>query len=431
MAARERLTEAKVTAFELAGVQAQEFLWDIEAPGLGVRATAGSKSYVFQFKLNNKTTRVTIGSCAAWKLAPARMEARRLRVYLDKGIDPRHERAEQLERTLRLSRQKEMQSIRFSDAWREYIDVQSRGWGKYHHNDHIDLSKRPSELLKSGKRTVGGPISALLDLALNEISIELIEDWVRRETARRPRVAEKSFRLLRAFIGWCQYHKDYKGLVSKLDGLHRVRRLVVGMRAKTDTLQREMLPIFFRCVRGCANPLHGAYFQLMFFTGARPGELLFLKWTDVDLKWQLITLRDKAGSRAKSEETRDVPIGEYAVNLLRQMSRDAPRTPAGSLYSDYVFFGRSPRGDRPMAAPNASLTKLMISSGLPHLTPHGLRRSFSNACEWLDWPAGVKAQIMGHKPSATAERHYTRRPVDLLRKYQEKLEAWVISEANL
>ena len=36
-------------------------------------------------------------------------------------------------------------------------------------------------------------------------------------------------------------------------------------------------------------------------------------------------------------------------------------------------------------------------------------------CEWVEMPAGVVAQIQGHRPSATAEKHYRRRPLDLLR----------------
>ena len=44
------------------------------------------------------------------------------------------------------------------------------------------------------------------------------------------------------------------------------------------------------------------------------------------------------------------------------------------------------------------------------MTLHGLRRSFKSLTEWLEVPVGVVAQIQGHKPSATAEKHYTVRP---------------------
>ena len=60
-----------------------------------------------------------------------------------------------------------------------------------------------------------------------------------------------------------------------------------------------------------------------------------------------------------------------------------------------------------------------------------LRRSFGSLAEWLELPAGVVAQIQGHKPSATAERHYRVRPLDLLRLHHEKLEAWILEQAGV
>ena len=41
-------------------------------------------------------------------------------------------------------------------------------------------------------------------------------------------------------------------------------------------------------------------------------------------------------------------------------------------------------------------------SDLEGLTRLGLRRSFKGLTEWLEIPAGVVAQLMGHKPSAIA-----------------------------
>jgi hypothetical protein len=41
------------------------------------------------------------------------------------------------------------------------------------------------------------------------------------------------------------------------------------------------------------------------------------------------------------------------------------------------------------------------------------------------------AQIMGHKPSATAEKHYRRRPLDLLRLWHVKIEAWILEQAGI
>jgi integrase len=67
--------------------------------------------------------------------------------------------------------------------------------------------------------------------------------------------------------------------------------------------------------------------------------------------------------------------------------------------------------------------KALTAAGLPALSIHGLRRSFGTLAEWVECPAGVSAQIMGHKPSATAEKHYRVRPLDLLRMWHTKIEA--------
>ena len=60
-----------------------------------------------------------------------------------------------------------------------------------------------------------------------------------------------------------------------------------------------------------------------------------------------------------------------------------------------------------------------------------MRRSFGSLAEWLDLPAGVVAQIQGHKPSATAEKHYRVRELGLLRQHHERLEGWILEQAGV
>jgi len=43
----------------------------------------------------------------------------------------------------------------------------------------------------------------------------------------------------------------------------------------------------------------------------------------------------------------------------------------------------------------------------------------------------VVAQIQGHKPSATAEKHYKVRPLELLATHHERIEAWVLQQAGV
>ena len=67
-------------------------------------------------------------------------------------------------------------------------------------------------------------------------------------------------------------------------------------------------------------------------------------------------------------------------------------------------------------------------AGIEGMTLHGLRRSFGTLVEC---PAGIAAQIMGHKPSATAEKHYHQCPPDLLRSWHIKIEEWVLEQTGI
>jgi integrase len=73
----------------------------------------------------------------------------------------------------------------------------------------------------------------------------------------------------------------------------------------------------------------------------------------------------------------------------------------------------------------------MAAAGLPPFTIQDLRRSFGTLTEWVECPVGVVAQIQGHKPSALAEKHYRRRPLDLLRMWHVKIEAWILEQAGI
>ena len=75
---RERLTPDRIRRFSCPDGVKQAFLWDTDAPRLAVRATAGSKAFIFEGKLQRQTIRRTIGAVSAWNIDDARAEARRL-----------------------------------------------------------------------------------------------------------------------------------------------------------------------------------------------------------------------------------------------------------------------------------------------------------------------------------------------------------------
>lgn len=401
----------------------QVFMRDSEAPGLRVRVTAaGAKSFVYEAKLNRQTIRRTIGDVKLWSIEQARTEARRLAVTLDAGLDPREiERQQQAARAAQKAAAA-VKAVTVAEAWAEYLADRQPHWGERHYQDHGRLSRAGGEVARRGTRgrgvTIDGPLYPLMAMRLQDLTAPVIEAWAAEQAKTRPTPARLSWRLLRAFLTWCAEHPQYAAVVSAQNPAktRRAREALGKVGVKQDALLREQLPAWFAAVRNIGNPAISAYLQTLLLTGARPGEVLAMRWEDINTQWRGLTIRDKV------EGERVIPLTPYVWHLLATLPRR----------SEWVFAGAARelgKPAQPIAKPHHAHATACKVAGIAGLTFHGLRRSFKSLTEWLEVPAGVVAQIQGHKPSATAEKHYTVRPLDLLRLHHERIEAWILQQA--
>jgi len=439
--AKVKFTAGRVGGYQCEPGKNQSFLWDTEAPGLGLRATANdSKSYIFQAKLNGQAIRITIGDPATWPIdAPtdgkgkptgkgARQEARRLKTLIDEGHDPRQIKADGLaaEQAVRdakqanavaLRAQQVRESVTLADVWPIYLRARKARWGDGHYQNHVSLAALGGEAKKRGNGlTVAGPLASLMPLLLSDLTSDKVAEWLDKEAAERPTNAAQSFRILRAFIRWAADIPAYRDIVApEAYSARNVRDVVPKNQTKEgDSLQREQLPDWFNAVRKVGNPVISAFLQGLLITGARREELAGLRWKEVDFQWRSLTIRDKV------EGTRTIPLTPYLSSLLSALPRR----------NEWVFSSLTAASGR-LTEPRIAHTKALAAAGLPHVSLHGLRRSFGTLCEWVEVPSGISAQIMGHKPSALAEKHYRRRPLDLLRSWHDKIEAWVLEQAGI
>lgn len=447
---RIKLTAGRIRDFVCQGAD-QGFLWDADAPGLAIRATAaGAKSYIFQGKLAGKSLRMTIGDVQTWLLdnadsarPGARQEARRLQTLIDQGLDPRNHKAEAIaaEAAKRVALRR--RDVTVAEAWADYIAARSPDWGERHRANHTALASPGGIPRTRGRRpgepavTQPGPLQALMPLRFSDLDTDSVRNWLAREIARGPTQAHQAYRALRAFMAWAA---DQKGLANAVqaDACTRdaVRRIVPKPKAKSDCLQREQLPGWFAAVDQVENPVIAAYLQVLLLTGARREELATLQWNEVDFRWQAMTIRDKV------EGQRTIPMTPHVAALLRELKRINDTPPKveklrqleddGTPWepSPWVFWSASSASGH-LVDPSAAHGRACTAAGINDLTLHGLRRSFRTLSEWVEVPVGIVAQIMGHKPSATAEKHYTVRPLDLLRKWHNCIEAWILQEAGV
>lgn len=418
-------TAGRVSGFKCPPDKKQAFMWDVTAPGLGLRATpAGKPAYVFQGVYQGKDLRITIGSPAAWSIPDAQAKARELQRLIDEGKDPRDLKRDALAAHAEKQAAAAVQAVTVGEVWAVYLEARRPHWGARHYADHVKLVQAGGEVSKRGTRgrgvTVAGPLHPLMGLALRDLTAPVIEAWAAREAQTRPTSARLAWRCLKAFLSWCAEQPEYAPVLPSVNPAKtkKAREALGKAGVKQDALLKEQLRAWFDAVQKIGNPIAAAYLQVLVLTGARPGEVLGLRWEDVNTKWKGLTIRDKV------EGERVIPLTPYVSHLLHSLPRR----------SDWVFpstaRGKDTEGQT-LSIPRAPHNAACAVAGIEGLTLHGLRRSFKSLTEWLEIPAGVVAQIMGHKPSATAEKHYTVRPLDLLRVHHERIEAWILEQSGI
>jgi integrase len=426
--AKVKLTAGRVADFQCENGKAQSFLWDSEVPGLGVRATPGTdaKRFIFQAKVKGQAMRVTIGKVNMWSIEGAKTEARRLQVLIDNGDDPRQVRADKEadKEAARLAKEAAAaalvaqgfrESVTLGMVWPEYLETRKPLWSDRHYLDHVRMMQAGGvKRTRSPKLTEPGPLASLANVRLVDLTPEVVTEWAKVEAKQRPTRARLALRLLRAFLFWSARHPKYKAIVTSNAAQSRDARESLGKsKVKNDVLDRLQLPAWFAAVKQIGNSVISAYLQTLLLVGARREELAKLRWVDVDFQWSKMTINDKV------EDFRIIPLTPYVASLLNSLPRR----------SEWVFSSPTSASGR-LTDPSIAHRKACAAAGVD-VSLHGLRRSFATLCEWTETPAGIAAQIQGHAPQGVREQNYIRRPLDLLRMWHVKIEAWILEQAGI
>ena len=148
---------------------------------------------------------------------------------------------------------------------------------------------------------------------------------------------------------------------------------------------------------------------LMFtcLTGSRTGEVLGMRWDELDLDAQLWTC---PAERMKGGEDHRVPITDEMQAIIE---------PLKALESEYVFEGQ--RRHKPLS--NMAMLMLLRRMQVEGVTVHGFRSTFRDwAAEVANVPREVAEMSLAHQVGSDVERAYARS--DLLEKRRVLMSDW-------
>ncbi|MCX5213134.1 site-specific integrase [Kitasatospora sp. NBC_00240] len=168
---------------------------------------------------------------------------------------------------------------------------------------------------------------------------------------------------------------------------------------------------------GRQDPLYAA-FVLAVALGMRRGEIVGLKWSEVDLENRVLVIREQVqrvrgelyADTTKSGKRRPVPLPRICVAALRwhRMRQAEIRRTAGEKWeeSGYIFTTRT---GRPIEPTNLyrSFVRVSESAGVPVIRLHDARHGCATLLVACGVPPRVVMEILGHSQIGLTMNVYT------------------------
>lgn len=163
----------------------------------------------------------------------------------------------------------------------------------------------------------------------------------------------------------------------------------------------------------------GAMIVIMLNTGVRRGELLGLKWIDVDYERKSIFVKrsitpdtdePQDGDVKSQTSMREIPVSDDFLAYLKTLPHKTDFIIPGKTKYGYLsidgFEGRYRR----------FMEKACSSLGLPYLVPHELRHTFGTVLREKGVDIYTISRVMGHSDVVVTDKIYVHNDYDVLRK---------------
>ena len=361
-----RLTKKIVDA---ANAQNAEYvLWDDELRGFGLRVhPSGVKSYLVKYRVGRgryapqRKQRIGVHG-SPWSLDQARKEALRMLALASTGVDPARAVVTANEGLLLAA---------FADRYMtEHAEPRKKASSAAEDRRLLDRDVLPklgsrrvveiglADIEKLHRSMKATPHKANRVRALLSKMFALAEQWGLREPNSNPCRAVGQFRetARQRYLS----NKEIGALATALETLSGAGEHPAGI----------------------------AIIRLLMLTGARKGEILSLRWDELDLTNAMISKRDSKTGAKK------IVLTDAAALLLKSWPR---------LDATWVF--PASRGDSHYQGLTKVWLRVRAEAGLSDVRLHDLRHTYASVAIRDGVPLAHLGRLLGHKNARTTERY--------------------------
>ncbi|MBX9947763.1 MAG: integrase family protein [Candidatus Obscuribacterales bacterium] len=338
---------------------------DSALPGLGLRVTPKSMSYIAEGRVNGAFRRVTLGK--EWQLTPteARKKAKKVIATLAAGKDPT---AEKVKRKIR------------GATLREIL------------NHFLQVRNLKPNSVRGYRNMIPRCLGDWLDTPVAAITREMVEQrhMSLKRTTKQGTTGEAQANTVMHMLGTLlnfaavNYEIDGKPiiLINPVKRLSNNRRWYPNKRRQTIVPDHK-LAAWYNAVISLRFPTIRDYLLLLILTGLRKTEGATLRWEDIDFESKVLTIRAEI---AKNGTEHRLPLSDFLFDLLHR--RFLARTNC-----EFVFPGRG--GKLPMVDSDLVIKGVGTKANCPFIL-HDLRRTFLTVAERLALSYVVLKKLANH-----------------------------------
>ena len=407
-----RFGKESVAALELPA-SGERYVYDTECPQLGVRLRPSGRSYIVQTwdRERHRSVRVTLGKTD--KLTPevARKKAQAMVAAVGAGVDVRRPAVEGLTLAELLTKwhAEKARSVRTADELKTKV-LHYLGKLAYRRAAEVrpvDIGTLHSYIATEARKRVQKRVDGVLQ-------------WVEIGEPGLPATADKWRATLNAVFAWGMT----KGLVAENPAAGIDAAYDVKGAQRTNYLRGDSLLAFWGALEADDDIDTRDALKLLLFTGQRRGNVLAMRWADVDLQAGIWTL---GAADTKQRKAQSTPLAAQACEILARRHADAStpwvfpatrttKTEDGETTTSYMSEARL----------RDAWGRICAAAGIEDLRIHDLRHTSGSWLARLGASEAVRQKALGHQTLVM--------PGGKISKLEPKLSEvgyWIVGPADL